>query len=148
MRTNLGADAVFQWSDDFSARGIVLGVGGEDQEDVERKTQGIALNLNVAFLHDVEESDLNFAGQIGEFINGKDAAIGAWEKAVVDGEFVGEVAAAASGADGIDITDDVGHGYVGSGELFDEAIVAGHPRDGSIVAVGGDFFTACATNRF
>jgi len=70
------------------------------------------------------------------------------EKAVVDGEFVGEVAAAASGADGIDITDDVGHGYVGGGELFDEAIVAGHPRDGSIVAVSDDFFTACAANRF
>ena len=148
MRTNLGADAVFQWGDDFSTRRIVLGVGGEDEEDVERKTQGIALNLNVAFLHDVEESDLNFAGQIGEFINGKDAAIGAWEKAVVDGEFVGEVAAAASGADGIDITDDVGHSYVGGGELFDEAIVAGHPRDGSIVAVSDDFFSARAANRF
>ncbi len=124
---NLGADAVFERGDDFSARGVILGVRGEDEENVEREAQGITLNLNIAFLHDVEEADLNFAGEVGKFIDGKDAAIGARKKAVVDGEFVGEVGSAAGGADGIDIADDVGHGYVGCGELFDEAIVARHP---------------------
>jgi len=69
-------------------------------------------------------------------------------KAVVDGEFVGEIASAASGANGIDVADDVGHGDVGCGEFFDEAILAGHPGDGSIVAVGGDFFTASSADGF
>src|SRR5260370_35354412 len=64
----------------------------------------------------------------------------------MDGEYVGAVAAGASGADGIGVADDVGHGDVGSGEFFDEAIVAGDPGDGSIVAVGGDFFAARAAN--
>ena len=89
---------------------------------------------------------MNFSGEIGEFVDGEDAAIGAGEQAVVDGEFVGEIAAAARGADGIDVADDVGHGDVGSGELFDETIFAGHPGDGRVVAFGGDFFAAGAAD--
>src|ERR1700687_3238249 len=148
MGPDLGADAVFQRSDDFSARGVILGIGGENEENIEREAQGITLNLNVAFLHDVEEPDLNFSGEVGELIDSKDAAIGTREKAVVDGELIGEVAAAASGADGIDVPDDVGHGDVGCGEFFDEAILARHPGEGSVVAVGGDFFAASAADGF
>src|SRR5207247_925960 len=107
VRANFGADAVFERSDDFSAGGVILGIGGEDEEHVEGKAEGIALNLNVAFLHDVEEANLNFSGEIGELVDGEDAAIGAGEKTVVDGEFVGKIAAAARGADGIDVADDV-----------------------------------------
>src|SRR5712664_4983339 len=93
MRTNFGADAVFERRDDFAAGGVVLGIGGEDEEDVERKAEWIALNLDVALLHDVEEADLNFSGEVGWLVDGEDAAIGAGEKAVVDGEFVGKIAA-------------------------------------------------------
>src|SRR5712664_660788 len=146
MGANFGADAVFQGRNDFAAGSVVFRVCGKDKKHIERKTQRIAFNLNVAFLHDVEEADLNFAGEVGKFIDGKDAAIGAREQAVVNGEFVGEVASAASGADGIDIADDIGHGYVGCGEFFDEAIVARHPGDRSIVAVRGDFFAAGAAD--
>jgi len=32
---DLGADAVFERGDDFAAGGVVLGVGGEDDGDVE-----------------------------------------------------------------------------------------------------------------
>src|SRR5712664_4189544 len=128
VRANLCADAVFQRSDDFSARGVILGIGSEDKEHVEREAQGIALNLNVAFLHDVEEADLNFSGEVGELIDGEDAAIGSRKKAVVDGEFVGEVAAAAGRPDGIDIADDVGHGYVGSGDFFAARAADGFQR--------------------
>ena len=52
---DLRADAVFERSDDFAARGVVLGVGAEDESDIEVEAHGIALNLHVAFLHDVEE---------------------------------------------------------------------------------------------
>src|SRR5712691_8657613 len=110
MCANFRADTVFQRGDDFPARGVVLRIRGENEEDVEREAEWIALNLNVAFLHDVEEADLNFSGEVGKFVDGEDAPIGARKKAVVDGEFVGEVAAAAGGADGIDVANDVGHG--------------------------------------
>jgi len=52
----------------FSARGVILGIGSENEEHVEREAQWIALNLNVAFLHDVEEADLDFSGKVGELI--------------------------------------------------------------------------------
>ncbi len=142
VRSNLRADAVFERRNNFSARGVILGVRGENEQHVEREAQGIALNLNVAFLHDVEESDLNFSREVGQFVDGENAAIGAREKTIVDGELVGEVSAAASRADGIDIADDVSHRHVGRGEFFDKAILAGHPGDRSIVAIGGDFFAA------
>jgi len=70
----------------------------------------------------------------------KIAAIGAREQAVVDGEFVGEVASAASGADGIDVADDVGHGDVGLWRVFRRSDSRGHPGERGVVAVGGDFF--------
>src|SRR5260370_8857989 len=145
---NLRADAVFSWSYDFCARRVIFGIRGEDKKNIKRKAQGITLNLNVAFLHDVEEADLNFTSEIGQLIDGEDAAIGAREKAVMDGELVGEVASATGGANGIDIADNVGHGYVGGGKFFDEAILAGHRGDGGIVAFDGDSFAARAADRF
>jgi len=51
---DLATDAVFERGDDLAAGGVVLGVGGEDDGNVEREADGVALNLHVAFLHDVE----------------------------------------------------------------------------------------------
>ena len=147
MGTNFRADAVFQRGNDFSARGVVLGIGGKNQQDIERQAQRVAFNLNVAFLHDVEEADLNFSREVGQFVDGKNSAIGARQQSIVNGEFVGEIAAAAGGANGIHVADDVGHGDVGSGEFFDIAKVARHPGDGRIVALGGDAIAAGAADR-
>ena len=130
MGANFRADAVFERSDDFAAGGVVLGIGAEDEGDIEREADGIALNLHVAFLHDVEERHLDFAGEVGQLVDGEDAAIGAWEQAVMHGEFAGEVLAAARGLDGIEIADEVGNGDIGRGELFDVALVAVEPCDG------------------
>ena len=124
VRANLGADAVFERRDDFAARRVVLGIGAEDQGDIELQPHRIALNLHVAFLHDVEERDLDFAGEVGQLVDGEDAAIGAGQQAVVHGELAGKVLAAARRFDGIEIADEVGNGHVGRGQLFNVAVVA------------------------
>ncbi len=90
---------------------------------------------------------MNFSGEIGELVDGENAAIGARQESIVNGEFVGKIAAAAGGTYGIDVANDVGHGDVGSGKLFDETLVAGHPGDGRGVALIGDFLAAGAANR-
>src|SRR5256886_8591630 len=146
MRANFRTDAVLERRDDFAARGVILRIRRENDEHVEREAQRIALNLNVAFLHDVEEADLNFSGKVWQFVNGKNAAVGARKKPIVDGEFVGQVASAASRADGINIADNVGHGYVRRSQFLDKAILAGHPGDGCIVAFAVDSFTARAAD--
>ena len=146
MRANFRANAVFEGRDDFAARRVVLGIRGEDQQHIQGEAQRVALNLDVALLHDVEQTDLNLSREVGEFVDGEDAAIGAREKAVMNGELVGEIAAATRGADGIDVANDIGHGDVRSGELLDETIFARHPGNGSIVAIGGDFFATGAAD--
>ncbi len=131
---DFAADAVLERGDDLAARGVVLGVGGEDDGDVERQADGVALNLHVALLHDVEEGDLDFAGEVGELVDGEDAAVGAGQQAVVHGELGAEILVAARGLDGVDVADEIGYGDVGGGELFDVAVVGGEPGDGGFVA--------------
>jgi len=147
MRADLGADAVFEGCDDFAAGGVVLGVGAEDEGEVELEPDGIALNLDVAFLHDVKERDLDFAGEVGELVDGEDAAVGAGEQAEVHGEFRRQILRAAGGFDGIEVADEVGYGDVGSGELFDIAVGAGDVGDGGRVAAFGDEFAAALAYR-
>jgi len=48
----------------FPARRIVFGIRGENKQHVERQPQRVALNLNIALLHDVEEANLNFSREV------------------------------------------------------------------------------------
>ena len=142
MGPDLAADAVFERRDDLAAGGVILRVGGEHQHQVERQPDRVALNLHIAFLHDVEQADLNLPGQVGQLVNREDAAIRPGKQAVVDGQLVGDVLAAARRLDRVDIADHVGDRDVGSGELLDVALVAMQPRDGGLFAALGDQFEA------
>ena len=44
----------------------------------------------------------------------------------------------ARGLDGVDVTDEIGYGNVGGGELFDEAVVGSQPGYWRLVAHLGD----------
>ena len=112
VRADLGADAVLERGDDLAARRVVLRVRGEDDGDVERQTDGVALNLHVALLHDVEERDLDLAGEVGKLVDGEDAAVGARQQTVVHGQLGAEVLVRASRLDGVDVADEIGHGDV------------------------------------
>ena len=90
---NFRADAILERRNNFPARGVVVGICGEYQQHVQRHAHRIALNLNVAFLHDVEQTDLDFSGQVGKFIHRENSAIGARQQAIVDGELVAQSAA-------------------------------------------------------
>jgi hypothetical protein len=138
VRHDLAADAVLERRDDLAARGVVLGVGREAEEHVERQADGVALNLDVALLHDVEQPHLHLAGEVGELVEGEDAAVGARQHAVLDGQLVAQQVPAARRLDRVDVADDVGDGHVGRGELLDEALVAADPRDGRVVAALGE----------
>ena len=124
---NLATDAVFEWGDNFAAGGVVLGVGGEDDGNVEREAHRVALNLHVTLLHDVEESDLDFSGEVGDFVDGKDATVGAGKQAIVHRQFATEVLIAAGGLDGVDVADEIGYGDIGGGEFFNETVIGGEP---------------------
>ena len=130
---NLRAVAVFQRRDDASAVGVVLGVGGSDDEDVQGQADAVALNLHVALLHQVEQAHLDALGQVGQFVDAEDAPVGARHQAVVDGRLVGQVAALGD-LDGVNFSDKVGDGYVRRRQLFGVAQIPRDPGDGGGVA--------------
>ena len=87
VRADLAADAILERRHDLAARRVVFRIRREHEHDIERQAHRVALNLHVAFLHDVEQADLNLAGQVGQFVDGEDAAIGARQQAVVNRQF-------------------------------------------------------------
>src|SRR5437762_3152153 len=68
VRGYLASDAIFERRDDLAARRVVLGIGGEAEHDIERKSHRISFDLDVPFLHDVEETDLDLSGEIGKLV--------------------------------------------------------------------------------
>src|SRR5688500_16276168 len=129
VRHDLASNTVLQRSDDLATRGVILGIGREAEQHVERQAHRITFDLDVAFLHDVEEADLNFPGEVGKLIQREDAAVRARKHSVVNRELVGEHVSTTCGSNGIDVADDVGDRYVGCRQLLDESAVAIDPGD-------------------
>ena len=102
-----------------------------------RQPDLVAADLHVALLEHVEQADLDALGEVGQLVDREDAAVGARDEPVVDGELVGEVAALGD-LDRVDLADQVGDRRVGRGELLAEAAVAVHPLDRRLVAALGD----------
>ncbi len=72
----------------------------------------------------------------GQLVHGEDATVRARHQAVVQRQFVGEVAPLGD-LDRIDLTDEVGDRGVGSGEFLAVAAIAVHPVDRRGVTVFG-----------
>ena len=147
MRADLRANAILQWRNDLAARGVILRVRREDQQHVQGQPQRIALNLNVAFLHDVEQPDLNFSRQVRQFVDGKNPAIGSRQQPVVNRQFVGKIAPAARRANGVDVSDDVRDGHVRRGQLLHKPLLSRHPRERRVIAFRVDSLPARPANR-
>src|SRR6185437_5062540 len=68
------------------------------------------------------------------------------QQTVVDRELVGKIAAALGCANGVDVADDVGNGYVRRGEFFDITAIAREPGDRYGLAFESSTFAAGAAN--
>ena len=93
-------------------------------------------------MHDVEKRYLNLAGKVRQLIHSKDAAIGAWQQSVMHSQFTAKLVATASRLDGIDVANQVGDGYVGSGELLDIPFLRTKPGNGRGIALLSQQITA------
>ena len=133
VRADLGAEPVLERGDDAAAVGVVLGVGAGDDEHVERQPQRVAAHLNVALLHHVQHRHLDALGQVGQLVDGDDAAVCPRDQAVSDGLRIAE-AAALGHLDRIDVADEVGHAGVGGGQLLGVPLAAVLPTDRQVVA--------------
>ena len=93
----------------------------------------MAPDLDVAFLEDVEQADLDALGEVGQLVYGEDAAVGPRHEAVVQRELVGEVAALGH-LDRVDLADEISHGGVRGGELLAVTVAAVDPGDRGVLA--------------
>lgn len=75
VRADLAAEPVFQRRDDAAAIRVVLGVRRCDEQHVERQANLVAAHLHVAFFEHVQKSDLDALGEVGQFVDGEDAAV-------------------------------------------------------------------------
>jgi hypothetical protein len=125
---NLGAEPILQRRHDPAPVRVVLRVGRGHQQQVEGQADPVAADLDVALLEDVEQRHLDPFGQVGELVDGHDAAVRPRDQAVVDGQLVGQVPALRH-PDGVDVADQVGHGRVRRGQLLRVPVVPADPRD-------------------
>ena len=130
MGADFRTDAILERSDDLAARGVVLGVGRERHQHVERQPHRVALNLDVAFLQDVEQPDLNLAGQIRQLVDRENPPVGPRQQPVMHRQLVRELKTGLRRLDRVDVADHVGNGHVGCRKLLDVPRVARQPRDG------------------
>ena len=137
MGADLRAEAVLQRRDDPAAVRVVLRVGRREEDQVEREADLVAAHLDVALLEHVEQADLDALGEVGQLVDGEDAAVGARDEAVVERELVGQVAALGH-LDRVDLADQVGDRRVGRGELLAVATATVDPLDRGVLAVLGD----------
>ena len=146
MGANLDIEAILKRRDDPSARGVVLGIRARDEDHVDRQANLVAFDLDVFLFHQVEQPHLHFLGQVGQFVDGEDAAIGARDESVMDRFLVGEVAPLGH-LDRIDLADQIRHRDVGRRELFGVAALALDPCDLGRVALLRHELHASPANR-
>ena len=147
MRPDFAADPVLEWCDDLAARRVVFGVGGEDQQHVQWQRHRIALNLHIAFLHDVEQGHLDLACEIGQFVDRKDSPVGARQQSVVHGELAGEVESSTRGFNRIDIADQVRYSHIWSRQLFDVTVLWTEICNWRLIAFLGNDLLALPAKR-
>ncbi len=131
---DLGAEPVLERGDDAPAVGVVLRVRAGHHEHVERQPQDVAADLDVALLHHVEHRDLDALGEVGQLVDGDDAAVAARDEPEVDRLRVAQRAALGD-LHRVDVADEVGDARVRGRELLDVPLVAVAPRDRQVVAV-------------
>src|SRR6185436_5237518 len=100
-------DPILEWSDDLAPGRVVLGIGGESEQYVEWQPHRIPFDLDVAFLHDIEQSHLHLAAQIGQLVDGKDSPVGPGQQAEVHGQLIREQMPAAGRLDWIYVANQV-----------------------------------------
>src|SRR6266576_2393315 len=93
VRADLRPETVLKRRDDAPAVRVILGIGAGDDVDVDRQAQLEAAHLHVALLDQVQQADLDPLGEVGQLVDGEDAAIRARDETVMDGQLIGQVLA-------------------------------------------------------
>ena len=145
MRAYLRAKPVLEWRDDASAIRVVLGIRGGHHDNVERQAQAVPADLDITLFDDVEQPHLDPLSEVGELVDGENAAVGSRDQSVMDGELVAQVASLGD-PDRIDLTDEIGDRRVRRRQLLAVALLRRDPRHWSRIAELADEVTAASAD--
>src|SRR5579875_2171407 len=135
MGANLRAEAVLERCNDATAVGVIFGIRAGDEKNVQRQPEGIPAYLDVSLFENIEQSDLDPLGEIGQFIDGENAAVEPRHQTVVHGFRVTERASFGD-LDGIDVADEVADTGVRCRQFLAVPLVAVLPDNRQLVAGG------------
>src|SRR5262245_27507624 len=144
---DLGSDSIFERSNDLAAGSVILWICREHNNDIERQPHRIALNLNVALLHDIEQADLNLAGEIRQLVNSENSSIRSGKQTVVHTEFAANRMTALRGLNWVDVADDIGNRDVRRRKLFDISLVPTAILNKCAITEFGNEIAATSTDR-
>ena len=123
MGVYLGAVAVFERGHYAAAVGIVLRICRRHHKHVQGQPHLVALDLHVPLFHQVEQPHLDPFGQVRQFIDTEDSAIGPGHQAIVDHQFIGQIMALGD-LDGVYLANQVCYGDIGRRQLFRVAFLS------------------------
>ena len=146
MRTDLGTEAVLEWCDDATPVGVVLRIRTRDHQHVQRQAQVVTANLDVAFLEDVEQRNLDALDQVRKFVHREDAAVGPRDQTEVDGLGVSK-AATFGNLHRIDVAYQISNRRIRRRELLAVPLAAMTPGDGEVLAKLASQTTTTSTHR-
>src|SRR5579875_1214158 len=132
---NLRIEAVLERCNDAAAVGVIFGIRAGDEKNVQRQPEGIPADLDVSLFEDIEQRDLYPLGEIGQLIDGENAAVEPRHQTVVHGFRVTKRASFGD-FDGIDVADEVADTGVRCRQFLAVPLVAVLPGNGQIVAGG------------
>ena len=132
VRADLAAEAILQGGDDATPVRVVVGVGRRDENHVEWQANLVTTDLHVALFEDVQQTDLDALGEVGQFVDGEDAAVRARNEAVMQRQFVRQVTPLGD-LDRVDFTNEVGDRRVGGRQLLTVPLGTVHPRNRRVV---------------
>ncbi|CAB4782877.1 unannotated protein [freshwater metagenome] len=132
MSTNLGPKTIFKRGNDAAAVGVVLWVCRGNEHHIYWQADLVSTNLHITLFENIQQTYLNTLSEVWQLVNRKDSAVGARHHAVVNREFIREVATL-SNLDRVNLTDQVSDGGIWSGELLPKAAAAVHPCNWGLV---------------
>ena len=126
-------DSVFKRRYNRTTVGIIFWIGSEYKNNIQRKSQLKTTNLNIPFLKNIKEGNLNPCLQIRKFIDYKDATVTSWNDAVVNYSFIREIQPQVRCFYRINIPDKICDRHIRSSQLLTVALAAVQPFNWCII---------------
>src|SRR5690242_20781108 len=138
MGYDLAFYPVFQGRYDGAPVRIVFRVSREYKQDIQRQPQPEAADLDIPFLQDIEQGNLDARLKVRQLVDYKNTPVAPGNDAEVNGPFIRVAQPQVSSLDRVYIPDEVRHRHIRRGQLLSISFVPVNPFQRSIFLLFGN----------